>query len=482
MGSLLNKKARPNQLEVLVEHMNSLFDEIQEYDLPDNLVIKIQELLQNYLKLTEEHSELQNLLKVYQDKENLENFKQCQARMSRRTLIPEQFFQETFEEHPQDTQTLQIVEPSPLPLKSIPPPPAPPLPQTTKPKYKTLYWSKKLENTQNTIFECHYQPSTFILNKFPHTQTTVKTKKPSLPKSLLSYKKEICISKCLKTFQLTPESILEKVLCLDSQVCEDSKLELLYRAVPSNEEVASLKNSKTLNQNEQLALKLGLVPNIWSILSAVSFKTNFSETIEEISTCISNWQCISLQLMQNKPLKSLMGLILATGNAMNQSNPKFGNAKGFGIEILKELNGVKSPLDSSTFVECLVAEMQSKFGDPYVFTPYEYELLQEISNSSYTLLETSYKNLTSTYTNLKVLQVNSEFDQKISAFLKQAKPKLKTQTNNFEEMQATLDKCHKYFLFGKTLDSEGRLELFKVLAAFSRDYTTCCAKAKFSFK
>lgn len=58
--------------------------------------------------------------------------------------------------------------------------------------------------------------------------------------------------------------------------------------------------------------------------------------------------CVHQDLLECKPLRDVLGLVLAFGNYMNGGNRTRGQADGFGLEILPKLKDVKSRVTPPT--------------------------------------------------------------------------------------------------------------------------------------
>ncbi|CAG9317313.1 GRID2IP [Blepharisma stoltei] len=371
--------------------------------------------------------------------------------------------------------------------KSIPPPPPPC--QAFAPRFKTLFWPKINENTTGTVFDFPKPLSANydILNKFPYVlPKKIPTPSSAKSKSLISHKREIAISSALRALSLAPDQIIRKLITCSADLCEDyEKLSILYRVFPEDAELLPLKHIKINDESqytssELFMIKLAEIPNLKLLVNSIYFKSTFYITIEDLKLCLQNWSSLCIRLLNNSRLKHFVNLVLTLGNEMNKNHPKFGSAKGFKIEYLNELFSIKS-VDSLSLLELLSEQFKSENnGNPQIFSSAELALLQEISNASFTALQSAHIDFYKQFRSLSNIKFNKEFDENMENFVSEVIEDVENEMNIYENCMENVKKCHEYFLEKEEKDEEGRLMMFINLKKFSESHIEIC-KQKWNY-
>ncbi|XP_046571984.1 delphilin-like [Haliotis rubra] len=95
--------------------------------------------------------------------------------------------------------------------------------------------------------------------------------------------------------------------------------------------------------------------------SAMLFKTNFEEKISEMKENLHFIKTASVEMKESKEVGKLFQLILAMGNYMNKGNQRVGEAAGFRVTFLTQLDVTKTSDNKLTFLHVLVDTIKTKF-------------------------------------------------------------------------------------------------------------------------
>ena len=451
------------------EKYEKIFEEIQNYEIADSALDKIEEVLDENLKLKQDKIEMRKQIQDLQASVDAQNFKNINESIKKRQsnqLILEEL-------KPNTILNSFIGKPNNIP----PPPPSTPF-LAYKPKYRLVFWAK-IENNTNTVFEnlLNYEIKQAAINKFPFVLSKNISNDQTLPvnKHLLDHKREIAITSVLRLMAMTPNTVINKLSTFSKDLCEDiDKIRALYRVLPNNEEIKTLTSAVSkgivLSQNENFIYNLSQIPNLQILIDSIYFKLSFDNVITELLICFENWNKAITKLMQNKRLKEFLHLVLCFGNELNSNHQKYGNAKGFKLGFLNELEGIKSSVENCSLFEVLVEDYFFRTGNPHIFSHSEHVLLKEIANSSFKTLIESHNQFYQDYCKLASVVLPEDCERNIRDFVNKKRKDVEYESEVFNEAKKSLKACHQYFGDIEEYDDEGRLSLFKIISKFYDSY------------
>ena len=467
-------------IEESAQQYEKIFEEIQNYEIEDSALDKLEEVFDENLRLKQTNLSMQKHLDELQASIDVQNFKNINESLKKR----------------QSSNYLSIEElkpnctPDPPPLKSkIPaPPPPPPLHNTPvlPSKYRTLFW-QKMDQTESTVFESLHkiEIKQASLNKFLLAKSKVPVfEKPpavAVANNIIDHKREITVVSALRILALTPDQIVSKLLTCASDLCEDlDKIKAIFRILPSDSEISQLHSSvergKKLSINENLLYRISQVPNFRALVDCIYYKINFPNVLGELCVCFSNWSNISHKLVNNKRFREFLHLTLAFGNELNGNHPKYGKAKGFVLGFLEELGNIKSSAEDLLLIEVLAEEYCFIHGNPHIFHNSEHSLLKEIANSSFTSLMESYERFYQEYCKLASIELSHECERYIRSFVNARRKDVENLIESMNECKEAIGLCHRYFGEVEKYDGEGRVCFFGVLASFYEKYVESVRK------
>ncbi|XP_063160618.1 protein diaphanous homolog 3 [Candoia aspera] len=359
------------------------------------------------------------------------------------------------------------------PSFGIPPPPPPPLlhglpgsqcsppphvlPFGLKPKkefkpevtMKRLNWSKirPHEMTENCFWimanDGKYE-STDLLCKLELTfccQKNVKRdegfeeKKPIKKRikelKILDPKIAQNLSIFLGSFRVPYEEIKIMILEIDETQLSESMIQNLIKHLPEEKQLNELSKLKdeyqTLSEPEQFAVVMSDVKRLKPRLSAILFKLQFEEQVNNIKPDIMSVSTACGEIKKSRSFSQLLELVLLMGNYMNAGSR---NAQTFGFNLcsLCKLKDTKSVDQTITLLHFLVEICEEKYPNVLSFL----EDLQHLDKASRVSVESLEKSLKQMEGQLKQLEkdletfllsedLHDKFVTKMSSFLIQAK-------------------------------------------------------------
>ncbi|KAJ3049045.1 Diaphanous [Rhizophlyctis rosea] len=186
--------------------------------------------------------------------------------------------------------------------------------------------------------------------------------------TILDAKRANNISIMLGRIKLPYDQIRKFIIEMDTNQLPEPMVKQFLAAVPTNEEVETLKEFvggneaklKDVGKAELFLWEMTKVPRLEQRLNAMLFKLRFLERVSDIRPDIAVLQKAATQLKSSKKLAQHLEIILAVGNYMNADSFR-GGAWGFSIDTLVKLGDTKSTNNKTTFLHYLVQVIDSKF-------------------------------------------------------------------------------------------------------------------------
>lgn len=282
--------------------------------------------------------------------------------------------------------------PPPLPIPPVPPvPPAPPLEplarrsmhrrsESSHMSVKRLRW-EQVENSEGTIWgqlgeDSDYEKLSDMVKYLDlelHFGTQKPTLLPVLPESLknkgsvqiLSHKKAYNTAILIAHLKLTHQELRHILMTMENERLEPSHIKQLLLYAPDEEEKKMFQaytgSPTKLNEPDQFALQMMLVPEYKMRLRSLLFKSTLQEKTEEIRASCDCVLKASVDLRNSKKLAKILEFVLAMGNYLNDGQPKTNRTTGFKINFLTELNTTKTVDGKSTFLHILAKSLRLHF-------------------------------------------------------------------------------------------------------------------------
>ncbi|GAB1299132.1 Protein diaphanous homolog 3 [Apodemus speciosus] len=251
----------------------------------------------------------------------------------------------------------------------------------------------------------------------------------------------------LSSFRVPYEKIRTMILEVDETQLSESMIQNLIKHLPDEEQLKSLSQFRSdynsLCEPEQFAVVMSNVKRLRPRLSAILFKLQFEEQVNNIKPDIMAVSAACEEIKKSKGFSKLLELVLLMGNYMNAGSR---NAQTFGFDLssLCKLKDTKSADQKTTLLHFLVDVCEEKHPDVLHLVD-ELAHLDRASRVSVEMLE---KNLKQMGRQLQQLEKNLEtfpppedlhdqFVMKMSSFIISAKEqyeKLSTLLDNMTQL------------------------------------------------
>ena len=491
------------------QRLERLFEDLQNYGLPDTLLDEIETLVNEAVHLKEEliltHNKLESQTQdLFFLRTELSILRPHTTPQSLR-ITPLDPLSITPIPHVSPPTPIQSVPPN-TPIVSIPtqpvPPPTPtapilvltPKPSTRKntptaplkPKYRLLFWTKIDDLPTNSIFgpakrQAEIRFSLEDLAKFaplPANSMTPTHRKSSQGGSVLPQRRALVIETGLKALGLTAEQIISKLVNCEMDLCGNyEKLTVLYGALPKEEDFAAVQplmgmRNVALSQAESFVLGLSSISCLKSLLDCILFQASFDLTYSELTLCLNNWLRICRILLTNDDLRSIYLIILSLGNALNDGHPRLSGAQGFKVEILEDLAMIRSMVEPGvSLLDIVIAKFFGLRRERVKFySKEEYALLREVAAANAFTLFNSCSTFIQQYHSTAKADFSPQFRSHMSTFLSSKTTEIAKLTHLIDECRESIKDVHEYFGEKEETDSEGSYLLFRHLSRF---YETC---------
>lgn len=252
----------------------------------------------------------------------------------------------------------------------------------------------------------------------------------------------------LSSFRVPYEKIRTMILEVDETQLSESMIQNLIKHLPDEEQLKSLSQLRSdynsLCEPEQFAVVMSNVKRLRPRLSAILFKLQFEEQVNNIKPDIMAVSAACEEIKKSKGFSKLLELVLLMGNYMNAGSR---NAQTFGFDLssLCKLKDTKSADQKTTLLHFLVDVCEEKHPDVLHFVD-ELAHLDRASRVSVEMLE---KNLKQMGRQLQQLEKNLEtfpppedshdqFVMKMSSFIISAK-------EQYEKLSTLLDSMTRLY-------------------------------------
>ncbi|NWS99258.1 DIAP3 protein, partial [Mionectes macconnelli] len=257
----------------------------------------------------------------------------------------------------------------------------------------------------------------------------------------------------LGSFRVPYEEIKMMILEVDETQLSESMIQNLIKHLPEQEQLNALSKFKneynSLSEPEQFGVVMSNVKRLRPRLSAILFKLQFEEQVNNIKPDIMAVSAACEEIKKSKSFSKLLELVLLMGNYMNAGSR---NAQTFGYNLssLCKLRDTKSADQKTTLLHFLVEVCEESYRDVLDFVE-DFQHLDKASKVSAENLEKSLKHMEKQLQQLeKDLQTfpvpedkHDKFIAKI--FLVHAKEDFQKLSRMHENMEKLYQNVMKYY-------------------------------------
>ncbi|NWQ75770.1 DIAP3 protein, partial [Columbina picui] len=199
----------------------------------------------------------------------------------------------------------------------------------------------------------------------------------------------------LGSFRVPYEDIKMMILEVDETQLSESMVQNLIKHLPEQEQLNALSRFKSeynnLSEPEQFGVVMSNVKRLQPRLSAILFKLQFEEQVNNIRPDIMAVSAACEEIKKSKSFSKLLELVLLMGNYMNAGSR---NAQTFGYNLssLCKLKDTKSADQKTTLLHFLVEVCEENYQDVLNFVE-DFQHLDKASKVSAENLEKSLKHM-----------------------------------------------------------------------------------------
>ncbi|XP_035177597.1 protein diaphanous homolog 3 isoform X1 [Oxyura jamaicensis] len=259
----------------------------------------------------------------------------------------------------------------------------------------------------------------------------------------------------LGSFRVPYEEIKMMILEVDETQLSESMIQNLIKHLPEQEQLNALSKFKSeynnLSEPEQFGIVMSNVKRLRPRLSAILFKLQFEEQVNNIKPDIMAVSAACEEIKKSKSFSKLLELVLLMGNYMNAGSR---NAQTFGYNLssLCKLKDTKSADQKTTLLHFLVEVCEESYQDVLNFIE-DFQHLDKASKVSAENLEKSLKHMERQLQQLeKDLQTfpvaedkHDKFVEKMSSFLVHAKEDFQKLSRMHENMEKLYQNVMRYY-------------------------------------
>ncbi|XP_075584033.1 protein diaphanous homolog 3 [Pelecanus crispus] len=259
----------------------------------------------------------------------------------------------------------------------------------------------------------------------------------------------------LGSFRVPYEEIKMMILEVDETQLSESMIQNLIKHLPEQEQLNALSKFKSeynnLSEPEQFGVVMSNVKRLRPRLSAILFKLQFEEQVNNIKPDIMAVSAACEEIKKSKSFSKLLELVLLMGNYMNAGSR---NAQTFGYNLssLCKLKDTKSADQKTTLLHFLVEVCEESYQDVLNFVE-DFQHLDKASKVSAENLEKSLKHMERQLQQLeKDLQTfpvpedkHDKFVAKMSSFLVHAKEDFQKLSRMHENMEKLYQNVMGYY-------------------------------------
>ncbi|XP_064229552.1 protein diaphanous homolog 3 [Aotus nancymaae] len=325
---------------------------------------------------------------------------------------------------------------------------------------ENCFWIKVNENKyENVDLLCKLENTFCCQHKERREEENIEEKKLIKKKikelKFLDSKIAQNLSIFLSSFRVPYEEIRMMILEVDETQLAESMIQNLIKHLPDQEQLNSLSQFKSEYNNlcepEQFAVVMSNVKRLRPRLSAILFKLQFEEQVNNIKPDIMAVSTACEEIKKSKSFSKLLELVLLMGNYMNAGS-RNAQTFGFNLSSLCKLKDTKSADQKTTLLHFLVEICEEKYPDILNFV----DDLEPLDKASKVSVETLEKNLRQMGRQLQQLEkeletfpppedLHDKFVTKMSKFVITAKEQYETLSKLHGNMEKLYQNIMGYY-------------------------------------
>uniref|UniRef100_A0A8D2LK38 Diaphanous related formin 1 n=1 Tax=Varanus komodoensis TaxID=61221 RepID=A0A8D2LK38_VARKO len=291
-----------------------------------------------------------------------------------------------------------------------------------------------------------------------------QSKKKAKELRVLDSKNAQNLSIFLGSFRMPYEEIKTAILEVNEAVLTESMVQNLLKLMPEPDKLKMIADLKgeydELAEPEQFGVVISSVPRLMARLSAILFKLQFAEQVENIKPEIVAVTAACEEVRGSQNFSGLLSLILLVGNYMNAGSMNAG-AFGFNISYLCKLRDTKSADQKLTLLH-FVAELCEKqhpellkFPDELIHVEKASQVSAENLRKNLDLMKKQIADVKRDVDNFpSATEEKDKFVEKMNiSFQKWAQEQYEKLRMMHSNMESLYEELGKYFLFNASKTS-----------------------------
>ncbi|XP_062958621.1 protein diaphanous homolog 3 isoform X3 [Cynocephalus volans] len=325
---------------------------------------------------------------------------------------------------------------------------------------ENCFWIKVNENKYESVDLLCKLENTFCCHQKERREEEDFEEKKAIKKKIkelkfLDSKVAQNLSIFLSSFRVPYEEIKMMILEVDETQLAESMIQNLIKHLPDQEQLNLLSRYKNdynnLCEPEQFAVVMSNVKRLRPRLSAILFKLQFEEQVNNIKPDIMAVSTACEEIQKSKSFSKLLELVLLMGNYMNAGS-RNAQTFGFNLSSLCKLKDTKSADQKTTLLHFLVEICEEKHPDILNFV----DDLEHLDKASKVSVETLEKNLKQMGRQLQQLEkdletfpppedLHDKFVTKMSSFVISAKEQYEKLSKLHENMEKLYQSIMGYY-------------------------------------
>ncbi|XP_008592925.1 PREDICTED: protein diaphanous homolog 3 isoform X2 [Galeopterus variegatus] len=325
---------------------------------------------------------------------------------------------------------------------------------------ENCFWIKVNENKYESVDLLCKLENTFCCQQKERREEDDFEEKKAIKKKIkelkfLDSKIAQNLSIFLSSFRVPYEEIKMMILEVDETQLAESMIQNLIKHLPDQEQLNLLSRYKNdynnLCEPEQFAVVMSNVKRLRPRLSAILFKLQFEEQVNNIKPDIMAVSTACEEIQKSKSFSKLLELVLLMGNYMNAGS-RNAQTFGFNLSSLCKLKDTKSADQKTTLLHFLVEICEEKHPDILNFV----DDLEHLDKASKVSVETLEKNLKQMGRQLQQLEkdletfpppedLHDKFVTKMSSFVISAKEQYEKLSKLHENMEKLYQSIMGYY-------------------------------------
>lgn len=164
---------------------------------------------------------------------------------------------------------------------------------------------------------------------------------------------------------MSNNKLIDSIYSCDYSVLTPDILEQLLKVIPNAKEqkiyAACKEPNSKLDKPDRFMKQIIVIPGLTFRVTAMVFKLNMENDLQDIEDQIDSQQVIFNSLMKTRPycenLKKILLHILAYGNYLNGTNKRLGGQWGFEVSTLQKVSQYKGNDKETSLLQFIITDL-----------------------------------------------------------------------------------------------------------------------------